>query len=324
MANDETQYDVIIVGQGASAFGAALYSARYQMKTVVIGEAFGGETATGSIIENYPGFAHIDGFDLMMKMKDQVTALGIEIIDDRVNEIKVEGDCLISRAYDGTYKSTAVIMGIGRERRKLGLPEEDDLLGKGLSYCSTCDAPLYKDQVVAVVGGGDAAVTGSVLLAKYAKEVYLIYRKEKFTRPEPINLKLLNESPNLIQLMNTKVTALNAGEKMESIDIDKPYQGQNTLNVDGIFVEIGADPRSQMARSLGAMLNDQDEVMVSKFMETTVPGLFAAGDVTDASGDLKQTITSTAQGVVAATSAYKYVMEHPNACASHAMAYQLA
>ena len=323
MAKNESQYDVIIMGQGASAFGAALYAARYQMKTVVVGETFGGETATGSIIENYPGYAHIDGFDLMMNMKDQVKALGVEIVDDRINDLKVDGDCFVSKGYDESYRSTAIIIGVGRERRKLGLAGENDLLGKGLSYCSTCDAPLYKDETVAVVGGGDAAVKGSVLLGKYAKQVYLIYRKEKFTRPEPINLKLLDESPNVAQLTSTNVTALKASEKLESIDIDKPHEGRSTLDVDGIFVEIGADPRNDLARSQGALLNDQGEIMVSKYMETTVPGLFAAGDVTDASGDLKQTITSTAQGVVAATSAYKYVMEHPNACASHAMAYQL-
>ncbi|MFQ5934502.1 MAG: NAD(P)/FAD-dependent oxidoreductase [Dehalococcoidia bacterium] len=322
--DDTSQYDVLIVGQGAAAFGAALYSARYQMKTIVVGETFGGETATGSIIENYPGYKHIDGFDLMMKMKEQVVDLGVKVVDDKVNEIAKEKDCFVSKAYEQTYRSTAVVLAVGRERRKLGLPTEDDLLGKGLSYCSTCDAPLYKDKVVAVVGGGDAAVKGSVLLGKYAERVYLIHRRDKFTRPEPINLRLLEQASNVAQVMSTKVVGLSGNGNLRSVTLDKAYDGRTDLQVEGIFVEIGAEPRSELAKALGAMLNDEGEIMVSRFMETTVSGLFAAGDVTDASGELKQTITSTAQGVVAATSAYKYVAEHPDACNCHAVGYHLA
>ncbi|MCH7997259.1 MAG: FAD-dependent oxidoreductase [Chloroflexi bacterium] len=323
MPDPAQPYDVIIIGQGAAAYGAALYSARYQMKTLVIGDEFGGETATGSTIENYPGYSHIDGFDLMLKMKEQVQALEVEIVDDRVNELAQDKDCFILKAYDGEYRSTAVILAVGRERRKLGLPLEQDLMGKGVSYCSTCDAPLYKDQSVAVVGGGDAAVKGSVLLAKYAREVYLIYRKAKLTRPEPINLSLLEKSPNVVQLLDTNVKGLVGNGKLERLELDKPYMDQSDLRVDGIFIEIGADPRNQLATKLGAMTNDKGEIMVSKLMETTITGLFAAGDVTDASGELKQTITSTAQGVIAATSAYKYVSENPNACQGHAVGYSL-
>ena len=324
MPDNVEQYDVVIVGQGAAAFGAALYSARYQMKAIVIGETFGGETATGSTIENYPGYSHIDGFDLMVKMKEQVESLGVEVVTDRVTDIKKERDCFSCKADEGSYRAAAVILAVGRERRKLGLPLEQELMGKGVSYCSTCDAPLYRDEVVAVVGGGDAAVKGSALLAKYARQVYLIYRREHFIRPEPINLQLLNQPTNVAQLMSTKVTNLTGNGKLERIAIDQPYQGQTELTVDGIFIEIGADPRNGMARKLGAKLNDKGEIMVSRFMETTVSGLFAAGDVTDASGELKQTITSAAQGVIAATSAYKYVAENPNACQLHAAGYQMA
>ncbi len=323
MSEDTGLYDVIIVGQGAAGFGAALYSARYQMKSTVVGETFGGETATGSIIENYPGYSHIDGFDLMLKMKEQVESLGVKVVDDRVNEIVKEGECFVSKADNETYRSTAIILAVGRERRKLGLPLEKELLGKGISYCSTCDAPLYKDKVAAVVGGGDAAVKGSVLLGKYAKQVHLVYRGEKLTRPEPINLKLLSQRPNVAPVLGTHVVGLTGNGYLEKITIDKPYQGKSELEVDGLFIEIGADPRNELAKGLGAEVNEKGEIMVSKLMETTVVGVFAAGDVTDASGELKQTITSVAQGVVAATSAYKYVAEHPNACQCHATGYRL-
>ena len=324
MARNKNAYDVVIIGQGASAFGAALYSARYQMKTLVIGDEFGGETATGSIIENYPGYSHIDGFDLMLAMKKQVEDLDVEIITDEVKEIQNDSNCFISTAHEGRYQSTAVILAVGRERRKLGLPNESDLLGKGVSYCSTCDAPLYRDQTVVVVGGGDAAVKGSVLLGKYASQVYLVHRKDKLTRPEPVNIRMLESSENVVQLLETNVTGLIGEDKLEKLALDKAYDGSAEINVDGLFIEIGADPRNRLARSLGVMTNSQGEIMVSKMGETTVSGVFAAGDVTDATGELKQTITSTAQGVIAATSAYRYVSEHGDTCQMHAAGFELA
>ena len=324
MANNKKTYDVVIIGQGASAFGAALYSARYQMKTLVIGDEFGGETATGSIIENYPGYSHIDGFDLMLAMKKQVEDLDVEIVTDEVKEIQNDGNCFISTAHEGRYQSTAVILAVGRERRKLGLSNESDLLGKGVSYCSTCDAPLYRDQTVAVVGGGDAAIKGTVLLDKYASRVYLIYRKDKLTRPEPVNLEMLERTENVVQLAGTNVTRLIGDEKLDRLALDQPYEGAGEIDVDGLFIEIGADPRNELARPLGVMTNFQGEIRVSKMMETTVSGVFAAGDVTDATGELKQTITSAAQGVIAATSAYRYVSEHGNMCQMHAAGFELA
>ncbi len=326
MAKDKNKnaYDVVIIGQGASAFGAALYSARYQMKTLVIGDEFGGETATGSIIENYPGYSHIDGFDLMLAMKKQVEDLDVEILTDEVTDIQNDGNCFISTAHDGRYQSAAIILAVGRERRKLDLPNESDLLGKGVSYCSTCDAPLYRDQTVAVVGGGDAAAKGAVLLGKYASRVYLIYRKDQLTRPEPVNIEMVNKSENLVQIPATNVIGLIGDDKLERIALDRPHEGSSELDVDGIFIEIGADPRNKLALPLGVMTNSQGEIMVSRMGETTVSGVFAAGDVTDATGELKQTITSTAQGVIAATSAYRYITEHGNMCQMHGAGFELA
>ena len=267
---NKSAYDVVIIGQGASAFGAALYSARYQMKTLVIGDEFGGETATGSIIENYPGFSHIDGFDLMLAMKQQVEALDVEILTDEVTGIQNDGNCFISTAHEGRYQSAAIILAVGRERRKLGLPNEAELLGKGVSYCSTCDAPLYRDQTVAVVGGGDAAAKGAVLLGKYASRVYLIYRKDRLTRPEPVNIEMVNNSENVVQVAGTNVIGLIGEEKLERIALDRPHEDSTELDVDGIFIEIGAAPRNRLALPLGVMTNSHGEIMVSRMGETTV------------------------------------------------------
>ncbi len=171
MTSTTEQYDVLIVGQGAAAFAAALYAARYQMKTIVIGEMFGGETATGGLIENYPGYPEIDGYDLMMKFREQSEKYEVSVVDDKVESIDKSAHCFKATTDLGeTYEATTVILAVGRERRKLGLQYEDEWTGKGVSFCSTCDAPLHRGNVVAVVGGGDAAVKGAVLLSSTPSE----------------------------------------------------------------------------------------------------------------------------------------------------------
>ena len=324
MTSSTEIYDVLIAGQGAAAFSAAMYAARYQMKPIVIGEKFGGETATGGLIENYPGYSEIDGFDLMMKFREQADKYGVPIVDDKVESIERSEHHFQARTTTGnTYLATTVILAVGRERRKLGLEHEEEWTGRGVSYCSTCDAPLHRGNVVAVVGGGDAAVKGAVLLSKYAKQVYIIYRRAAFTRPEPVNLRLLEESTNVERLFNTNVIELRGEDGLSGIVLDQQVNGSSEVAVDGLFIEIGADPRTELAVQLGVQLNDRDEVIVDKYMNTNVHGVFAAGDLTDASGDLKQTITAASQGAIAATSAYSNVSEHPDSCKVHAKGFSL-
>ena len=317
-------YDVLIVGQGAAAFAAALYAARYQMKTIVIGELFGGETATGGLIENYPGYPDIDGYDLMLKFREQSEKYQVSVVDDKVDSIIRTAHCFEATTDLGdTCEAMTVILAVGRERRKLGLQHEDEWTGKGVSFCSTCDAPLHRDNVVAVVGGGDAAVKGAVLLSKYVRQVYIIYRAAAFTRSEAANLRMLDESNNVERLFNTNVIELTGENGLSGIVLNQKVNGSTEITVDGLFIEIGADPRTELARQLGIQLNDKDEIKVDKEMRTSVHGVFAAGDVTDASGELKQTLTAAAQGALAATAAYADASEHPNACAVHAVGFSL-
>ena len=321
MTTNQGQYDIVIAGQGAAGFAAALYAARYQTKPVVIGETFGGETAIGGSIENYPGYVDIDGFDLMMHFRDQAVKYDVPIVDDKVTRVVgVEGCYEVETEYSGTYLTQTVILAVGRERRKIGIANEEEWTGRGVSFCSVCDAPLHKDNVVAVVGGGNAAVEGAILLAKYATQVYLVYRGSEFFRPERIIVDELNRTPNITQLLETNVVELKGTDGLEGIALDRPLNGSHELTVDGIFIEIGADPRADIPKELGMNLNDEDEVIVDRDMRTNVPGIFAAGDLTNASGDLKQTITAAAQGAIAASTAYKYIMEHPMACPWHAVA----
>jgi thioredoxin reductase (NADPH) len=318
---NSNHYDVIIVGHGAAAFSAALYAGRYKMSTLIIGAEFGGETATSNIIENYPGYLQIDGLDLMLNMQQQVEALDVNIIDGQVDRIIREPDRITVKTADQSYRTGSVILAVGRERRRLGLPREKELTGKGIAYCATCDAPLFRGKAVGVVGGGDSAIKGSIVLANYASKVYIIYRGSTFTRPEPINIQKLSEKPIVETLFEASVVDLLGEPLLQGLIIDQKGKGQRKLDVEGLFIEIGADPRIELAQSLGVQLNDRSEIIVDKLMRTNVHGVFAAGDVTDGAGDLKQVVTAAAQGVIAATSAYQHVVEHPYACEYHAAGY---
>ena len=322
---DVSAFDVAIAGQGAAGYAAALYAARYQIRAAVFGGTFGGETATGGLIENYPGFPEIDGFELMMKFREQAEKYEVPIIEEDVSSIANNDGCFVLTTSEGSdYQAGAVVIAVGRERRKLGLLHEEEWTGRGVSFCSTCDAPLHRDNVVAVVGGGDAAVKGSVLLGKYARQVYVIYRRDRFTRPEAVNLRQMEESLNVQPVFNTNVVELTGEDGLSGIVLDNPLNGSRQLAVDGFFIEIGADPRTELARQLGVKLNALEEIEVDSQGRTNVSGVFAAGDVTDASGDLKQTITAAAQGAVAATAAYEYISTHGNACALHSMGQKVA
>lgn len=304
----EDVQDILILGQGAAAYSAAIYAARYRVKTVMFGEEFGGETAIGGIIENYPGVPAVDGFDLMLKMKEQVDALEVPLVSENVSELRRSGDLWEVKAGDHWHGGRSVVICVGRTRRTLGLPNEKSMMGKGVSYCSTCDAPLYKNkEAVVVVGGGDSAVKGAILIAKYAHMVYLSYRGDKLFRPEPIATERVLNTPNIEVIFNSQITELKGQPMLAEVVVDVENKGKRVLLADGIFIEIGADPNSGFAKAVGVNLNEMGEIMVDSGMKTNIAGLFAAGDVSNSSGELKQTITASAQGAIAATSAYEYV-----------------
>jgi thioredoxin reductase (NADPH) len=317
-------YELLIAGRGAAAYAAALYAGRYRLNTVMAGESFGGETAIGGVIENYPGAPEVDGFDLMVKFREQVEKLEVPAIDANLSALRKDRDGFVATLSDGSeVRADAVVLAIGRERRKLGLPHEEEWTGRGVSYCSTCDAPLYRGKdSAAVVGGGNAAVEGAILIAKYARTVYLVYRREKLTRPEPVLVEILGQTPNIEVLYSTEVKELIGSDEtgLTSIRLTRPHKGQEVLKIDGLFVEAGADPRVDVAKQLGIELNPAtNEIHVDRVMRTNVAGVYAAGDLTDGSGALKQTVTAAAQGAIAALSAYQYISEHKAAKARGAV-----
>jgi len=249
----------------------------------------------------------------MMKFKEQVDNLDTPTEYSNLVSVEKKGDAFHCVLENGTeVEAISVILAVGRERRKLHLPKEEEWTGRGVSYCSTCDAPLYRNKAAAaVVGGGNAAVEGAVLLAKYAETVYLIYRRGEFTRPEPILLKVLDQTPNVKVLFNTEVSELVGSDDagLTAIRVNNPWEGKDVLEVDGLFVEAGADPRLDIPNQLGLEINQNTgEVHVDKGLNTSVEGVYAAGDLTDGT-ELKQTITAAAQGAIAALSSYQHIME---------------
>ncbi|MDE2078929.1 MAG: FAD-dependent oxidoreductase [Patescibacteria group bacterium] len=317
----EPHYDLIIIGSGTAGLSAGLYAGRYRMKTLVIGAEFGGETASAGTIENYPGVKTLDGYELEKLIKEQAVALGVEVKAGRVEEIRRdEGEhCFVAAAGTDAYRGNTLIFATGAERRKLGLPNEDNLRGRGVHYCVTCDGPVYAGKTIALVGGGDASVKGANLAAEYVEKVYLIVRGKEVTA-EPINLEQFKKLGDKVEvLLENEVKEIVGTDKLQKLVLAQSYNGSTELAVDGLFVEVGAVPNVELPKSLGVELDDHGYIKVDSLMKTNVDGVFAAGDAVNHFGPFKQDITAAALGAVAATSAYSDHKVHGELCLLHAV-----
>lgn len=313
-------YDVLVIGGGAAGLSAGLYSARYLMKTCIVrGKEPGGETAIASLIENYPGILSIDGFDLMQVMEQQNKKLGVTLLDGEVTSLKKDGHCFTAALSEGGEELTAksLIFAMGSKRRRMGLPKEKELTGHGVSYCATCDAPLYKGKIVAIVGGGDAAVKGANLASPYAEKVYMFVRG-KAMRAEPINQDLLAQKKNVEVVYETEVKELIGEKQLEKVILSKPYNGSTEFALGGLFVEIGAEPNTALAKQLDVVLDNLGWIEVDPMMHTNVDGVFAAGDIVNETGAFKQDVVAASQGAIAATAAHHDLGIHPTVCEVHA------
>ncbi len=321
MADDKNTFGLIIIGSGAAGLAAAVYAGRYLMKTLVLAGEFGGQTAWGGRIENYPGIKSIDGYDLMKAMKEQAESLGARVIDDKAVKVSKEGECFVVQTQSGkVFKSDTLIFATGAERRRLNLPNEKELTGKGVHYCVTCDAPLYSGKTIAIVGGGDASVKGANLAAEYVNKIYLITR-EKEIHAEPINFEQMKKLGEKVEIIaETEIKEIAGQEKFEKLILSKPYQGSAELKADGLFIEIGAVPSVELAKQLKVELDETGHIKTDNMMRTNVKGVYAAGDVVNLFGRFKQDITASAMGAVAATSAYEDFKKKSEICWTHAKA----
>ncbi|MGC8557073.1 MAG: thioredoxin-disulfide reductase [Fervidicoccus sp.] len=309
-----TEYEVAIIGSGPASLSCGLYSARYRMKTIIIGDTIGGQLNLTNIVENYLGFPKITATDLISRFKKHVEEYDVEFNLDRVNSIKKEGSYFIIRTVNGKeIKAKSIVLAIGLKRRKLNVPGENEFAGKGVSYCSICDAAFFKDAAaVAIVGGGDSALEGALLLSEYAKKVYLIHRRDQF-RGQPILVNAVKSRKNIEIVYNSIVKEIKGDKKVNSVKIKNVVSGEEReLQVNGIFIEIGFEPDIELPRSIGIELDENGFIKVNEYMSTNVEGVFAAGDCTNMWKGFRQIITATAQGAVAAYSAYKYLSEKWN------------
>lgn len=297
-------YDIIIVGAGPAGLTAAIY-ARRAAKTVLVLEAksYGGQIINTLNIENYPTEAHISGFDFATRLYNQVKDLGAEIAFEKVTKITDRKSSKEVITAQNTYTAKAVIIATGSENRRLRLPNEEELIGKGISYCATCDGAFYKGKTVAVVGGGNTALEDALYLTDIASKVYLIHRRDEF-RGEESTVERLKKKNNLEFVYNSNVTKLNASERLESIEVTNRDGLVKTLSVDGLFVAIGRVPENQ---SFAGMI-DLDETGYAKVGEdctTNVAGIFIAGD--NRRKEVRQLVTATSDGAIAAINAVKYI-----------------
>ncbi len=300
----ETIYDVAIVGGGPAGLTAAIYSSRYGLKTIVFSDSFGGAVAYAHKVCNFPGLKEISGMEFAEKTLDQTQSFGVEVFFEKVMTINKEKEEFIVNSNQRTIKSKKIILAIGRTRARLGIDKEKELIGKGISYCATCDGGFYKNKVVGVVGGSDAAVTSALLLADLASKVYLIYRKEQL-RAEKIWTDLVINNPKIEILYNTEITELLGKEKLTGIKTNTNKE----LIVDGLFIEIGSVPNTELLKNTEISLDEKDYIVVDKNQKTNKEGIFAAGDATN-STDLKQVVTSASQGAIAAYHAFIEIKEN--------------
>jgi thioredoxin reductase (NADPH) len=305
MSNENNEiYDVAIIGTGLTGLSAAMYSGRFNLKTIAFGELLGGIITSTDLVENYPGFKSIKSFEMVEKFLEHANDYDVEIKHEKVKYIVKENDLFKVEYSSGTILSKTIIIATGSKVKKLNAPGEEKLANKGIGYCALCDGAFYKDKVVAVVGGGDAAAVDALLLTRYAKKVYVIVRKEQM-RAEPSNKEKLKNNDKIEIIYNTNVIEFLGDNKLESVKLDNPYNGNNELTLDGCFIAIGHIINNELALSLGIEVNEKGEIKIDRNAKTNVPGVYAAGDCIDSG--FKQAITGAAEAVLASHSAYKYI-----------------
>lgn len=298
-------YDVIIIGAGAAGMTAGIYCVRRELKTLIIEKmGIGGAMLYSEDIDNYPGMGRITGQELSQKMEAHARRLGVEFMLGEVTAMDLEGEVKTVSVGDKKLKTKAVIISTGGSPRKMGIPGEEEFRGRGVSYCATCDGPFFKDKVIAVFGGGAAAVEEAIYLSKIGSKTMIIHRRDKF-RAEERELKRMRES-GVELILNARVKEIRGDEMVKSFIVETP-DGTKEIRVDGIFIQIGNIPNSELAKRASVAVDEKGYIIVNDKKETSIKGVFAAGDVT---GGVEQISTAVGEGCIAALSAYEHIA-HP-------------
>ncbi|OKH84251.1 thioredoxin reductase [Mycobacterium sp. ST-F2] len=310
MTTPDTVHDVIIIGSGPAGYTAAVYTARAQLKPLVFeGVQFGGALMTTTEVENYPGFKEgITGPELMEEMREQALRFGADLRMEDVEAVSLDGPIKTVTVDGETHQARAVILAMGAAARHLGVPGEQELIGQGVSTCATCDGFFFRDQDIAVIGGGDSAMEEATFLTRFARSVTLIHRREEF-RASRIMLERAQANEKITFVTNTEVVAVEGDSKVSGLLLRNTVTGEESkLPVTGVFVAIGHDPRSELVRGL-VDLDDEGYVQVQgRTTNTSLDGVFAAGDLVDHT--YRQAITAAGSGCAAAIDAERWLAEH--------------
>lgn len=302
MENEKKILDLVIIGAGPAGLGASIYASRYKLEHVVIGNEIGGQLVEASEIENWAGEISISGKTLMEKFEYHAHHLGAKIIQSDVAlVIKTEQGFEVVAGKE-KYSAKSIILALGMKARKMNVPGEDKFIGKGVSYCATCDAMFYREKDVVVIGGGDAAATAAIYLTEFANKVTLLYRDSyKF---EPIWEEQIKTNPKIEMVRCTGVTEIEGDKKVTGVACSTA-EGKKELSAQGVFIEVGTTPGVTIAKNLGVALDEQSYIVVDQTQATNVENVYAAGDVTTGSNKFRQIITAVAEGAVAAGSVYR-------------------
>ncbi|MDD2566024.1 MAG: FAD-dependent oxidoreductase [Candidatus Gracilibacteria bacterium] len=294
-------YDLAIIGAGSAGLPAGIYASRYKIKNIIIGEMLGGALTQSHLVENYPGFEHISGKELMDKFLVHARESGSEVLNDRVSRLeKTDKGFELSTSSGKEIFAKKILIAIGNKYRCLGLEEEAGFIGRGVSYCATCDGMFFKGREVAIVGGGNTALTEALYLSEICSKVHVIHRKPDF-RAEKVLIDTASKHENIIFHMNEKVEKIGGGFYLENILLSSGKE----LKVDGLFVAIGNEPDTSLFTRIGIELDEEGYIVVDKRQQTSIPGIYAAGDITTNSNKFKQTLISAAEGALAASSIHE-------------------
>lgn len=306
------KYDVIIIGAGPAGLSAAIYSARSGLKTAVFERGLiGGQINVTEEVENYPGFPEaLSGYELTERMHRQAEHFGTEFKDEEVTALGMEGLCKIVETSDNKYRARAVIFCTGAYPRRLNVPGEDKFTGRGVSYCATCDGALYRDKIVAVIGGGDSAIEEGIFLTHFAKKVVVIHRRDEL-RAQKIIQERAFKNPKMEFVWNSVVQEIRGENKVQELEVyNRKTNTVSVIPVDGVFIYVGILPNNKLMESR-IDLDSAGFALTDDFMHTNVPGVYAAGDIRKKV--LRQVVTATSDGAIAGWSAEKWITENYDA-----------
>ena len=292
-------YDIIIIGAGPAGLTAALYARRANKKVLVLeAKSYGGQIINANKVENYPGIANISGFDLATNMYNQVKEIGAEIKFETALHIDKDKNVTTN---EGIYQAKSIILATGAENRKLNIPKETDFIGKGISYCATCDGNFYKNKIVAVVGGGNTALEDAIYLSDIAKKVYLIHRRDEF-RGEVRYANELKNKDNVTLILNSQITKLIGENLLKEIEVTNNNGEVQNIEIDGLFIAVGQSPKNEIFANL-INITKSGYIESEDGVHTNIDGIYVAGDTRVKT--LRQLTTAVSDGAIAATTAIK-------------------